>query len=65
MISFISFYFQVTHFDRKFEYNKFKAAVEKEGWKKMDEEFTKSKQKTRKKIIKAEFQCRKLCHLDK
>lgn len=35
---------KVTHFDRKYDYNKFKEQVTKEGWKQMDEDFKQQKQ---------------------
>ena len=34
----------VTHFDRKFQYDKFKAEVAKMGYQKLDEDFTKKKE---------------------
>lgn len=34
----------VTHFDRKYDYNKFKETAAKEGWKTMDADFKKQKQ---------------------
>ena len=39
-----AFDFKVTHFDRKYDYKKFKETADKEGWKQMDQDFKKQKQ---------------------